>query len=1202
MDALSFVLGVQAKQLRSEKLRDLIYRKEGENPKENQRTASVELTYIGSDIGEEGCDITSAINAGADTLVFKRLILRQGEARFQVNGEIVSQADYHKRLESINILSKVRNFLVFQGDVEATAQRQGKDLTAFFEQISGSEAFRAEYERLAAEKSKKEDNARYLFTKKRNAINEKRRVSLQKDEADEYRRTEAERRSLQRQFYLFRLHNMSRQLEDSSEARRVAESERALASASVETNRAAQESADRERAQAHLATGQAERSVAATRAKLDKELPERVAVRSRLNFLRQRIDDMQQHADKDGRRQQQLENQVQILRGEQERLEAEGRNLRARLSERELRFTPEQRKEFEQAKLETERDASSQFERARELEHQINTLAAERAQKERDQREVLGRRAQLQQQVAELQEAEQVAQAAMARDIQLAQKCSQDVERLQVRGTEVTEEKEQLQDERSQLSGVVQDMTATERQLQREREDAKVCAGLMEAMPGVHGRVTDLCRPTQKRLHVAVNVAIGKFVDGIIVDTSDTARACVRYLKERMLQPMTFLPLNDLRAPIPDPRLPQLVNGQQRMRLALNCISFEERFSRAFEFMLGDVVVADTMADGRRFAFEDARQQNIGCKVVTLAGEAIAKNGNLSVNSEAAREGATRFDLADLEQTKARLSVIDRRLFEIHSIESAGGADMAALHDEARRAEAKSSEATARFRWCQMQITQKREALRESEDAVKMLEPECAELAKKDNGLRKDLQRIEERIGKDTADKFAALSRAMGVPDVRKAEREWRREEQTARQREDELSRQFSNVKAELAMLTETLEERAARDGGERVPKLRTEIEQLTAKESKLSAIICEIESELKASEARANGCVGAEGERERTLVRLRQESKEQRQQLMALEKHLGDLASQEQTLHDARTDILRQSVLEDIEIPLLQGGFEALQDLVDAPSQAASAPTQRPPDASVEAVTVDFSALPPEKQAASTGPAAKMLEEEYRTELERLRVVLERLSPNLKAIDQLQGVAENVQAASTEADAARKDIEDVETQFENIKNVRKERFMECFTKVAGEISAIYRRLTSYTAGLQSDGGSAYLDLEDTEEPFNGGIKFTAMPPAKRFRDMHLLSGGEKTLAAVALLFAVHAYQKPPFMVLDEIDAALDANNVKALGAFIEQADIQTIVISLKDKFFVRSKALVGVWKNKPEETSATLSLDLSRYLPSQGR
>jgi len=446
------------------------------------------------------------------------------------------------------------------------------------------------------------------------------------------------------------------------------------------------------------------------------------------------------------------------------------------------------------------------------------------------------------------------------------------------------------------------------------------------------------------------------------------------------------------------------------------------------------------------------------------------------------------------------------------------------------------------------------------------------------------------------------LNRSMGVSDIRKAERDWCHEQETARQREDELSRQFSNVKAELAMLTETLEERAARDGSERVPKLKAEVEQLTEKEKGLTKTISAIEAEMKGQEARVSECIETERAREKALVALRQESKEQRQHFIAIEKRLGDIASQEQGLHDARGDILRQSVLEDIEVPLLQGGLEALQDLIDAPSQPASAPTQGPMDTSADAVTVDFSALPQEKQAASLGPAAKMLEEEYRTELERLRVVLERLSPNLKAIDQLQGVAENVQAASTEADTARKDIEDVDAQFESVKRARKERFMECFTKVAGEISAIYRRLTSFTAGLQSDGGSAYLDLEDTEEPFNGGIKFTAMPPAKRFRDMHLLSGGEKTLAAVALLFAVHAYQKPPFMVLDEIDAALDANNVKALGQFIEEADIQTIVISLKDKFFVRSKALVGVWKDKPNETSATLSLDLSRYLPMQTR
>jgi len=154
MDAISFVLGVQARQLRSEKLRDLVYRMEGEDPKKNERTAFVELTYL-NDAGDD-----------SGSLVFKRLILRGGEARFQVNGSTLSQAEYMKCLESINILSKVRNFLVFQGDVEATAQRQGKDLTTFFEQVSGSEHHRQEYERLAAEKAKKEDDADIFLPRK----------------------------------------------------------------------------------------------------------------------------------------------------------------------------------------------------------------------------------------------------------------------------------------------------------------------------------------------------------------------------------------------------------------------------------------------------------------------------------------------------------------------------------------------------------------------------------------------------------------------------------------------------------------------------------------------------------------------------------------------------------------------------------------------------------------------------------------------------------------------------------------------------------------------------------------------------------------------------------------------------------------------------------------------------------------------------
>merc|ERR1712151_887190 len=104
--------------------------------------------------------------------------------------------------------------------------------------------------------------------------------------------------------------------------------------------------------------------------------------------------------------------------------------------------------------------------------------------------------------------------------------------------------------------------------------------------------------------------------------------------------------------------------------------------------------------------------------------------------------------------------------------------------------------------------------------------------------------------------------------------------------------------------------------------------------------------------------------------------------------------------------------------------------------------------------------------------------------------------------------------------------------------------------------------------GDGNDGGSAYLDLDDAEEPYNAGITFTACPPGKRFFPMDLLSGGEKSMAAMALLFAMHSYKPPPFMILDEVDAPFDRKNTDSLVSYLQTLEFQCLVISLKDSFF----------------------------------
>lgn len=101
----------------------------------------------------------------------------------------------------------------------------------------------------------------------------------------------------------------------------------------------------------------------------------------------------------------------------------------------------------------------------------------------------------------------------------------------------------------------------------------------------------------------------------------------------------------------------------------------------------------------------------------------------------------------------------------------------------------------------------------------------------------------------------------------------------------------------------------------------------------------------------------------------------------------------------------------------------------------------------------------------------------------------------------------------------------------------------------------------------------------------------------KRFRDMEQLSGGEKTVAALALLFAIHSFRPAPFFVLDEVDAALDNTNVAKIANYIRaqaSPDFQFVVISLKGSLYERGNSLVGIYRDQDVNSSRTMTLDVS--------
>lgn len=153
-------------------------------------------------------------------------------------------------------------------------------------------------------------------------------------------------------------------------------------------------------------------------------------------------------------------------------------------------------------------------------------------------------------------------------------------------------------------------------------------------------------------------------------------------------------------------------------------------------------------------------------------------------------------------------------------------------------------------------------------------------------------------------------------------------------------------------------------------------------------------------------------------------------------------------------------------------------------------------------------------------------------------------------------------------------------------------RFYDAFSHISERIDQVYKELTKDANAPQ--GGTAYLTLEDNDEPYLQGIKYHVTPPTKRFRDMDELSGGEKSIAALALLLAIHSYQPSPFFVLDEVDAALDNINVTKIAAYIREhasEDFQFIVISLKSSLYEKAESLVGIYRDQDINSSKTLTL-----------
>ena len=289
------------------------------------------------------------------------------------------------------------------------------------------------------------------------------------------------------------------------------------------------------------------------------------------------------------------------------------------------------------------------------------------------------------------------------------------------------------------------------------------------------------------------------------------------------------------------------------------------------------------------------------------------------------------------------------------------------------------------------------------------------------------------------------------------------------------------------------------------------------------------------------------------------------------------------------------------VELPLRAAGGDGPAPMDTA--EEGGGPSTSEAEVEVGGKVYDLSGLGREVTGARTQSAREKVESNLQTDIDRLQAELDAEAPNLKAMEQYERVLAKEKEQQAEVDGARRKAEASSLAFMNTRDLRVQRFMDAFETISSNIDPIYKDLTGGGEEGEGFGGTAYLSLENPDEPFSSGLKYSVMPPTKRFREMADLSGGEKTLAALALVFAVHSFRPSPFFVLDEIDAALDNTNVARVAGYLRRHGragsedrFQSLVISLKDIFYDKAEALVGVCRDPDKKCSQALTMDLSAH------
>ncbi|XP_060044743.1 structural maintenance of chromosomes protein 1B [Erinaceus europaeus] len=1178
MDALSFVMGEKPSTLRVKNIQELIHGAHIGKPVSS--SASVKIVYVEESEEEK---------------TFARII-RGGCSEYRFNDNLVSRSVYISELEKIGIIVKAQNCLVFQGTVESISMKKPKERTQFFEEISTSGELIGEYEDKKRKLQKAEEDAQFNFNKKKNVAAERKHAKLEKEEAERYQSLLEELKVKKIQLQLFQLYHNEKKIDFLNTELEHVHRDLNVRKESLIHHEDIIKAKKKENGVLTRQLQQTEKELKSIEALLNQKRPQYIKAKENTSYHFKKLD-MTKKSMKDSEKQcSKQEEDIKALETELADLDGAWRSFEKQTEEellykgKDIELEASQMEHYKELKEQVRKKVALMNQQLEKLQWEQKADEERLAFEKRRHGEVKENLKQIKEQIEDhkkriekLEEYTESCMDCLKEKKQQEETLVDEIKKTKSRMSEVNEELNLL---RSELQNAGIDHHEGKRQQKR----AEVLENLKRLYPdSVFGRLLDLCHPIHKKYQLAVTKLFGRYMVAIVVSSEKVARDCIRLLKEERAEPETFLALDYLDIKPINERLREI----KGCKMMIDVIKTQfPQLKKVIQFVCGNGLVCETVEEARHVAFNGPERR----KTVALDGTLFLKSGVISGGSSDLKYKARCWDEKELKNLRDRRSQLIQELKDL----------MIALRKETElkqiQALVQGTHTRLKYSQNELEIIKKKHLAafyrEQSQLQSEQLntESQCLMLSE---GIKERQQRIkalQERINKVEDEIFQHFCEEIGVENIREFEKKHVKQQQEIDQKRLEFEKQKTLLNTQLEYSNNQLKKKLSKISilKETIQKIGEDIDNLKKVEENCLQVV----DELMAKRQQLKDTFAAQNS---DIEKIQVQIEEERKKLLAVDKEVGKWQKEviilQSSLEQKRLEkhnMLLDCKVQDIEIVLLLG---SLDDIIEVELGTETESTQAATDIyeEEEVIQIDYSSLREDLKALTSD---KEVESHLSLLLQHLAsqedVMLKTAAPNLRALENLKTVRDKFQESTDAFEASRKEARMCRQEFEQVKKRRYDLFSQCFEHVSISIDPIYKKL------CRNNSAQAFLSPENPEEPYLEGISYNCVAPGKRFMPMDNLSGGEKCVAALALLFAVHSFRPAPFFVLDEVDAALDNTNIGKVSSYVKEQTrqhCQMIIISLKEEFYSRADALIGIYPEQDDcMFSRVLTLDLSQY------